>query len=135
VASIRSPQDPLVAAKPAARPSVDASDFAAIARDAGAATPAPAAALAPSAPASAGNVAALAGLLAQGDLAAARAALEQLGAHPAFVAPASPESAVKVQAADATQTPAATGTQKIVDVGSLTTTSDIDVHQVLLALA
>ena len=143
IANIKSVPSDAVAPAPVTRPTRDAGDFAAAARSASAATPA-AASDAPAAPAASppsNGVTALAALLAQGDLTAARAALEQLGVHAAFEDQkrgADPAAAAKARVGDVASIPAnasANSTAAIADAASTAPPADVDVHQVLLALA
>jgi len=140
IANIKSVPSDAVAPAPVTRPTRDAGDFAAAARSASAATPAAAPAATAAYPPSNG-VTALAALLAQGDLAAARAALEQLGVHAAFEdqkRAADPAAAAKARVGAVASTPAkasANSTAAIADAAPTAPPADVDVHQVLLALA
>jgi len=140
IANIKSLPSDAAAPAPVTRPTRDAGDFAAAARSASAATPAAAPAATAASPPSNG-VTALAALLAQGDLAAARAALEQLGVHAAFEDQkrgADPAAAAKARVGDVASIPAnasANSTAAIADAASTAPPADVDVHQVLLALA
>jgi hypothetical protein len=143
IASIKAAPSDVGAPAAVTRPTSAAGDFAAAARSASAAAPAvvPDALPAPVTSTATNGVSALAALLAQGDLAAARAALEQLGVHAAFGDPkAAGDSApaTKPVVADVGSAPAqgaGNSTAKIVDAASVAQPAAIDVHQVLLALA
>jgi hypothetical protein len=149
VVSIKQASEAATPAPAAARPAAKGGDFAAVARDAaaaGAARP-EASAPAPEHAARSDGISALAAMLAMGDLAGARAALAQLGVHATFGDESTETEHAQPDAKIAATKPAQSGnasaahsdapatTLKVVDVGSTTTTSDIDVHQVLLALA
>lgn len=147
IASIKAVSSDPAAPAAVTRPTGEAGDFATVARSAtaatSAATPAPASdpTPAPTAPAPSNGVTALAALLAQGDLSAARAALEQLGVHAAFDDPkraAEPAALTKPAIAGVATTAAKdTGNSMatIGDAASKAQPADVDVHQVLLALA
>jgi hypothetical protein len=148
VASIKQASDAAAPAPATARSAAEGGDFAAVARDVAAQGAAPDVPAAASAPATRSDgISALAAMLAMGDLAGARAALAQLGVHATFGDEAHeathPQPGTKIatatpaqpSATNAAQANAAAATQKVVDAGSATTASDVDVHQVLLALA